>query len=119
MTDAEIEQARKSIEPPLASLYVDAKGEERSNLFIDELVRLNVLNAVTAEMARGMAYEGTGTLLAPFLTVEAARAVQQPGQNIVIAGYATIGAARVNPLIPAVKPFVPCEVPTDIKERCS
>ena len=108
MTDKEIEQARKSLEPPPHEpLYVDAKGADRSDLFVNELERMKILDSITAEIAREAEYVGTGTLLAPFLTVDEARKVQKPGQSIVIAGYATIGAAPV-----------PAKIPENIKKRC-
>lgn len=95
MTDAEIEQERQRIEPPLEPLYVDSKAEERSAATFRELVR----NGVVPEglEPEDWPYEGDGTIVRPFLTLAEARAVQKPGQSIVIVGYATIGAARKCP----------------------
>lgn len=107
MTDAEIEQERQRIEPPLEPLYVDSKAEERSAAFFRELVSIGAVIDVGID-PEDIPYEGDGSIVRPFLTVQDARKVQKPGQSIVIAGYATIGAAAKPPVIPQ-----------EIKERCS
>lgn len=113
MTDAEIEQARKSLAPAIAPLYVDSKADERSAALFNSMVEIGLIPDLGIDPT-SVEYEGDGSIVRPFRTLEEARAVQKPGQSIVITGYATIGAAVVPP-----KPFVPCEVPENIKERCS
>lgn len=79
-------------------LYVDARGNERSEAVIkwllDDYARdfgMSFATRETLKAAQGAPYAGNGTMLAPFLTLDEARAVQKPGQPIVMTGYATIG----------------------------
>jgi hypothetical protein len=108
MTDAEIEQERQRIEPPLGPLYVDSKADERSAAIFRELVRCGVVPAITGMEPEDWPYEGDGSIARPFKTLDEARDAQQDGQDIIIAGYATIG-----------RRFAAPNIPDNIKERCS
>jgi hypothetical protein len=100
VTDAEIEQERKSLEEAPKPLYVDAKADERSRAIMHTLVDGGIVpwdedwGDLDEVMDTVFKYKPDGSIVRPFLTLADARAVQKPGQNIVIAGYATIGAAR-------------------------
>jgi len=106
MTDAEIEEERKRIEPPLGPLYVDKLGDQRNRALFHELVRIGVVewNPEWGDLDKVMTdefpYTPDGSIARPFLTLEEARDAQQPGQDIIIAGYATIGRRFAAPNIP-------------------